>query len=306
MGRAITDQFLWNQITQNKKFRQLFEYLEKDKKACFEHRKDNKPVLYYDSKKMFVFEAMSQGGKRIRLSFPLYYRIKGSKEYEHIELDDIDDWKETIKRYSDIQSEHIMKVQESLGYKEDRWQFDLVNYFNYESLGANDFYVINTEYGQEGDNNRNFVDLVLLHGLKTGTPHIVLCELKYGDNSLKDHGINDHLSQYQGYLDNPEKLNRLVADMTRVFVQRCELGLIRVGSHESYSNLEIRPEDTTAMIVVREHKPRSERLNNEMLLVRENKKITQIKDRTKIFVYNEGCYDPRNPFNEDYCIEGFR
>ena len=306
MGRAITDQFLWNQITENQKFRQLFEYLEEDKKACFEHRKDNKPVLYYDSKKMFVFESMTQGGKRIRVSFPLYYLEKGSKRFEHIELDDIADWEETIKHYSGIQSEHIMKVQDSLGYKEDRWQFDLVNCFNYKSLGESDYYVINTEYGQEGDNNRNFVDLILLHGLKAGNPHIVLCELKYGDNSLKDHGINDHLSQYQGYLDNPRKLNQLVSDMTSVFVQRCELGLIKGVDQKYYSHLKIQPENTTAMIVVREHKPRSERLNNELSLVRENNKIAQIKDRTKIIVYNEGCYDPHSPFNEDYCIEGFK
>ena len=300
--RTITDAFLLEQMTSNPQFQKLFEYIEKDEKACFEHRLNNEPVLYYDSKKMLVFEVMTRGGQRIRVSFPKNYLNSASDD--QFELESVLDWGKIIKRYSEVQSKHIRNTQNS--YLEDRWQFELVRFFNYVNPGADDYFVINTEYGQSGDKPVSYIDLVLLHGLKTSCPHIVLCELKYGDGSLRNHGINDHLTQYQGYLDDEEKLNRLVSDMTEVFKQRCTLGLIKGVPTQYYSNLYIKPEDTTAMIVVREHNPSSKRLNNEMELVRNNMSISEIKKRTKIIIYNEGDYNSNNPFNENYCLDDFK
>ena len=98
----------------------------------------------------------------------------------------------------------------------------------------------------------------------------------------------------------------MVNDMTTVFIQRCELGLIKGVNLEEYKNIKIQPDDTTALIVVREHNPSSERLTNELSRIRKNKALTEIKSRTKIIVYNEGCYDSCSPFNEDCCIEGFK
>ena len=298
--RTITDQFLWESL-HSSIFTSLFELLKQDEHLCFEHRLDNIPVLYYDSKKLFSFSVDNQ---RIRVDFPENY-LPGEKIIRSFYLDDISNWENIIAEYSGYQKEHLIKTKQS--FPDEVWQFKLAHFFNYGHFATSDYLVINTEYGQSQD-GKSYIDFILLKGLKAGEPHIVFCELKYGDRRIYGKsGIYDHLRQYQGYLNDEKRLRILIDDMLGVFQQRCELGLIKGVSYERRKPFIICPEKTTALVVIREHQDTNKantKFYNELLRIKNDKELDEIRSKTKIIVFNQGEYYDENtfPFDESKCI----
>lgn len=89
----------------------------------------------------------------------------------------------------------------------------------------------------------------------TSKPSLALIELKYGDGALSNaSGIKKHLDDLNAFIGDTVNLRAFAADMTKVFHQKCELGLVD-GLLEKQYNLTICPDKPEVIFVFAEHKP---------------------------------------------------
>lgn len=104
---------------------------------------------------------------------------------------------------------------------------------------ATDYYFADIEYA--GENNKNKkeksgyrFDMIAIKWLsksstrkKLSNASLSLVEVKYGDGALGGSaGIVKHLADFQLFLDNRQKVKEFSEDITKVFKQKCELGLV--------------------------------------------------------------------------------
>ena len=102
----------------------------------------------------------------------------------------------------------------------------------------------------------------------TKKPTLALIEVKYGDGALRgDAGIQKHLSDMNQFLTNKELLKDFCEDMSQVFRQKCELGLVE-GLVEKQYHVSIRPEDVEAIFIFANHDPDSCILDEELTIAK--------------------------------------
>ncbi len=131
-----------------------------------------------------------------------------------------------------------------------------------------DYFIADTEYVD----GRSRFDMVAVKWLSegsvrkdTGKASLALIELKYGDGAVKGiAGAEKHLEDLEAFFIDTEKVKALCEDMSKVFRQKCELGLVD-GIKESKYNVTIDPENPEVIFIFANHDPASKRLSSESM-----------------------------------------
>lgn len=135
---------------------------------------------------------------------------------------------------------------------------------------STDYFMADMEYTCNDDISGRF-DIIGIKWLSKGSerknvnkPVLSLIELKYGDGALKnDAGIKKHLDDFEAFIKDQKKIDDLCKDMSVVFRQKCELGLISCLK-DSQFNICISPRDIEVMFIFANHDPESKILANEL------------------------------------------
>ena len=136
---------------------------------------------------------------------------------------------------------------------------------------STDYFIVDVEYAETGAR----FDMVALKWMSesaarknTKKPTLALIEVKYGDGALRgDAGIRKHLSDMNQFLTNKELLKDFCEDMSQVFRQKCELGLVE-GLVEKQYQVSIRPEDVEVIFIFANHDPDSRILDDELSIAK--------------------------------------
>lgn len=135
---------------------------------------------------------------------------------------------------------------------------------------STDYFMADMEYTCNDDISGRF-DLVGIKWLSKGSerknlnkPVLSLIELKFGDGALKnDAGIKKHLDDFEAFIKDQGKIDAICKDMSVVFRQKCELGLIRCLKDTQF-DICISSKDIEAMFIFANHDPESKILANEL------------------------------------------
>jgi hypothetical protein len=138
---------------------------------------------------------------------------------------------------------------------------------------ATDYFIIDMEYA-DTDLDARF-DMVALKWPSTGAarkdtarPSLALIEMKYGDNSLSgDSGLQKHLSDFDKFLGDAQKVEAVRADMEKVFQQKCELGLVSGLQKHQYS-ISLSADAPEVIFLLADHDPDSDRLRQALAPLR--------------------------------------
>lgn len=128
-----------------------------------------------------------------------------------------------------------------------------------------DYYIADIEYADE----KSRFDMVALKWLSKGAVRkdvkkvsLALIEVKYGDGALRGvAGIQKHLDDFQRFLHDKEKVDRFCEDMSVVFKQKCQLGLVD-GLKESQFEVKISTENPEVIFIFANHDPDSKILRD--------------------------------------------
>lgn len=145
---------------------------------------------------------------------------------------------------------------------------------------STDYYIVDIEYAEDGAR----FDMIALKWLSesaerknTQKPTLVFIEVKYGDGALCGNaGIQKHIADLQEFLDNKAQIADFCEDMSQVFRQKCELGLVK-GLVEKQYSVSISPKDVELILVFANHDPDSSILNRELTAVKEQNYSFPIK-----------------------------
>lgn len=129
-----------------------------------------------------------------------------------------------------------------------------------------DYYIVDIEYV---DANARF-DMVALKWLSRGAVRkdsskisLAMIEVKYGDGALNNaSGIQKHLKDFQVFLSDAKKVDAFCQDMSCVFKQKCELGLINGLKQNQYENISISMKNPEVIFIFANHDPDSKILEN--------------------------------------------
>lgn len=130
-----------------------------------------------------------------------------------------------------------------------------------------DYFIADIEFADE---NARF-DMVALKWLSEGATRkdpskvsLALIEVKYGDGTLKGSaGIAKHLADFKTFLDDEEKVWEFCEDMSNVFAQKCQLGLVDWLKEHQYE-VTISPDKPEAIFIFANHDLDSTILQNEI------------------------------------------
>lgn len=148
------------------------------------------------------------------------------------------------------------------------------NNCNGKISASTDYYIADIEYV---DDNSRF-DMVALKKLPTKIKDeknikvsLSLIEVKYGDGALKgSSGIKKHLDDFTRFLGNPQLVSDFCEDMSKVFKQKCELGLVD-GIQEKQGNVTIDSEKPEVIFIFANHNPKSSILDNVINEIKQTK-----------------------------------
>ena len=140
--------------------------------------------------------------------------------------------------------------------------------------GGTDYFIVDIEYADE---NARF-DMVALKWLSKGSVRkdvnkvsLSLIEVKYGDGALTGGaGIQKHLDDFQSFLNDSQKVSDFCKDMSRVFYQKCKLGLVE-GLKESQFEVNISSINPEVIFVFANHDPDSTILPNILKTIQPSK-----------------------------------
>lgn len=125
---------------------------------------------------------------------------------------------------------------------------------------ATDYFIADIEYVDESSR----FDMVALKWKSKGAerknntkPSLALIEVKYGDGALDGKaGIKKHLEDFKIFLRDKDKVKALCNDMSEVFKQKCQLGLVdHLKDHQH--DVKISPENPEVIFILANHDPDS-------------------------------------------------
>ena len=134
-----------------------------------------------------------------------------------------------------------------------------------------DYYIADIEYANKVDDSDKAArfDMVALKWISNRAIRkdltkvsLALVEVKYGSGALQGKaGVNDHLKDFQSFLNDTESLKKFCEDMSMVFAQKCKLGLVD-GLQEKQFDVSISFENPEVIFVFANHDPDSKILDN--------------------------------------------
>lgn len=249
--RAISTAFL-----DNLKKSRILEIVKNDRTLDIELRGDIITVYYRGCAILTVLE----NGKFKKNDAKYYSHCdkNGEKQYE---IESFEPTNENLDQYLMHAKYAIDKFN---GYVKENAETEtqqlIVKENNYSSVSNDtDYFVIDIEYKTPAGKE---LDIVALKWESTGYDRshprpermgITVFELKYGCNAIgsgtkatskKSASISDHLNDYKQFVSDYPKED-FINDMLMVFVQKCELGLIKFGSNINVHYKDLLTKDRT-------------------------------------------------------------
>lgn len=137
-----------------------------------------------------------------------------------------------------------------------------------------DYYIVDIEYANKvnaADKSARF-DMVALKWLSDGATRkdvqkvsLALVEVKFGNGALQGKaGVSDHLKDFHHFLSDQSFLKEFCEDMSVVFAQKCQLGLVD-GLQEKQFKVNISCENPEVIFIFANHDPDSKILDNILL-----------------------------------------
>lgn len=137
-----------------------------------------------------------------------------------------------------------------------------------------DYYIVDIEYANKGDTADKSArfDMVALKWLSDGATRkdvqkvsLALIEVKFGNGALQGKsGVCEHLKDFQHFLSDQNSLKEFCEDMSVVFAQKCQLGLVD-GLQEKQFKVKINHKNPEVIFVFANHDPDSKILDNILL-----------------------------------------
>lgn len=283
MKRAISKEFM--EALLHGELAPVLELVKKDDSLDLEMR-EKEIIIYYQGLKLFSITEKNNEKYKYSGMDKEYRRRKDGTEIELpiLSIDNIEDYiikgKNVIDTY-DMKSHFEYEVKQMIVKENNRAT----------TAKGTDFYVIDTEYKNDYDDQ---FDIVALHiksdslTRKKAIASIAIIEIKQGENSLKttltNPGIRRHLEDFQKHISNDEKIKSFISDMKEILQKKYELGLIEGLSQPTVNKLSIRDE-IEFYIVLSDFKKASSLLQEE---------LKTIKDECKFFTSSfmgYGLYD---------------
>lgn len=241
MGRAISEQFKKDLMVGCLKG--LLEEVKNDNTLIMELR-GNFVVIYYRGGALFTIASTENGDYNISYN-SAYWRIK-KKYNEIVENPTIDECIRYIALYKNQMDYHRANADRELE-KQGQQRLILENNVlggkNYADLSdktqisTGDYFIIDMEYAYKNAGIDARFDAIGLKWPSLGSIRkkgrnlgIAFIELKYYDNAMGGtSGIVKHISDFIKFTNTDkykEDYHKMCADMSIVFRQKCELGLI--------------------------------------------------------------------------------
>lgn len=283
MKRAISKEFM--EALLHGELAPVLELVKKDDSLDLEMR-EKEIIIYYQGLKLFSITEKSNEKYKYGGMDKEYRRRKDGTEIDLpiLSIDNIEDYiikgKNVIDTY-DMKSHFEYEVKQMIVKENNRAT----------TAKGTDFYVIDTEYKNDYDDQ---FDIVALHiksdslTRKKAIASIAIIEIKQGENSLKttltNPGIRRHLEDFQKHISNDEKIKSFISDMKEILQKKYELGLIEGLSQPTVNKLSIRDE-IEFYIVLSDFKKASSLLQEE---------LKTIEDECKFFTSSfmgYGLYD---------------
>ncbi len=137
-----------------------------------------------------------------------------------------------------------------------------------------DYYIVDIEYANKiaGADKAARFDMVALKWLSNGAARkdskkvsLALIEVKFGNGALQGKaGVSDHLKDLQHFLSDQKNLQAFCEDMSEVFAQKCELGLVDGLQEKQFrkNKITISNQNPEVIFIFANHDPDSKILDN--------------------------------------------
>lgn len=273
--RALSDEFM--HALKSGVLKEVLQAVKDDDTLCIELR-GNAINIYYRGGSLFcIEEKINASDISYQLKFDMNYDIRhesmlSANPSVEFALKNIPFYKQAMDYWF---SAHPKTERE--------YQQTIVRENNFSNIaGSTDYYIVDIEYvcnndvDENGEAAKGRFDLVAIKWPSTGAsrkntskPTLSLMEMKYGDGSLNGNaGIIKHLNDFDRLLKETGKIAAICDDMSKVFLQKCQLGLIK-GIKETQYEIKINPSIDTieTIFLFTNHDPDKTALKRELTSV---------------------------------------
>lgn len=242
----------------------LLRYVQDDHTLDMELRGDCVDVYYRGG--LILSATLDKEGKAKLTGSNYKHSDNEKKSVVQPSVDNIDEYFPAAKHAIDV---HFSKA--SSWEREIQQRVVMENNYSQNSWDT-DFFVIDIEYkfGIGTKKNPEF-DIVTLYWPSTKEAHknpvkgplkILIFELKQGNKSLKNKsGLLQHLKDFNDLISDRRALSLFIEDMTSIFIQKGELGLLGKENQKLYKKIKkiqpgnISPDDIALVFLLANHKP---------------------------------------------------
>jgi len=138
---------------------------------------------------------------------------------------------------------------------------------NTKIANSTDYFILDIEYTSKGQTDKGRFDMVALawpaiaSERKSNNADLAFIEMKYGKDALGGNAsITKHIKDMNDFLADKANLNVIQAEMTMVFKQKRELGLIKSISHNINEITDISNDKPDFILLIAGYTHRSEKL----------------------------------------------
>ncbi len=263
--RKLSEKFM-NQWKEGELY-PLLEAIHEDDTICMELR-GKEAHLYYRGGRLFRIQENTDG---YVLIFNTTYCDERSKDLPaHPTLKEAIELLPRYKQAMDWRFHHHPKYEREFQQLIERENNALIG----EISKSTDYYIVDMEYAENKALSQ--FDMVAFKWLSEKAerknpqkPTLALIEVKYGDKAIDgDAGIQKHVADLNEFLANKTQLADFCEDMSQVFRQKCELGLVK-GLLEKQYPVSISPENVEVILIFANHDPDKSAFGKELAAVKE-------------------------------------
>lgn len=270
---------LFNDLKQGS-LQSLLEYVREDDTLDLEFR-GNSFTIYYRGGALLIVEERGNGKytwKGLAKEYILKGKNKYEQKYKHAEY-----FEEYIPEAKHIMDRYIcLSTKNHLAEKEIQQLVVKENNYSPNSQDT-DYFILDMEYEESKDEGRT--DLIALRwdsnqfARKSNKVSLAFIEVKQGYNAVRTRvtkdgsispGLKEHMKDYTRFIDQKKadgKFKAFCDDMSMIFKQKCELGLI--VANKKIENLKIADplyieEEIDFICLLSNYKKASDSLRNEL------------------------------------------
>lgn len=306
--RSITDVF-FNDLKKGK-LNDILKMVTSDDTLCMELR-GNRVVIYYRGGALYTIEEKAEH------EYSIWFNDNYCSINKDINKSVSKHFLSTQETIEDVYKyKYYMDIYFSKHKKFEREFQQLIvrdNNFSGKVTDATDYYILDIEYALKYDEIDARYDMLAVEWPSisgerknpTNLPFAII-EVKYGDGSLTGPaGIQKHIDDYVALRKNTQLISVMASDMSEVFNQKHELGLITsYKDKRGELNISIDDKNVQYLFIFANHDPDKSEVKKELELAIEKYKDTEyssILGEIKVAKSSEMGYGLYAYVNNEYC-----